>query len=290
MSGFGPFRPVPVDAPKVQADRTLLRRIAAPVRALPGPAAADRRRDHGEQRAGHREPVPDPRVFDDALFPVDGGPVARLLWWLVAGLMVLIPMVAALIGVGQTYLTSCIGNAVMADLRGRLFAHLQRWRSAFFTGTKTGAIQSRLANDVGGVQTVLTDTASSILSQLGHRDRGARRHDAAVLAADHRGAGPDAAVHLAAGRVGRVRRAASPRRTQESLAEMSAITEETLSVSGVLLAKVFGRQAGETGRYREENSARPACRSRQTMTGQASSPWCRRSSRSPRRWSTWSPG
>ena len=94
-------------------------------------------------------------VFDNALF-VPGGPDLHLLVVLVA-LMILIPLVSALIGVGQTYLTTVLGNGVMADLRGRLFEHLQAMDLGFFTATKTGAIQSRLQNDVGGVQTVLTE-------------------------------------------------------------------------------------------------------------------------------------
>jgi ATP-binding cassette subfamily B protein len=102
-------------------------------------------------------------VFDQALFPVDDSPVdLRLLGWLVAGLCV-IPLLTALIAIGQNLLTSTIGNSAMADLRSTLFAHLQKMELAFFTATKTGAIQSRLANDVSGVRTVLTDTATTIL-------------------------------------------------------------------------------------------------------------------------------
>ena len=101
-------------------------------------------------------------VFDDALFG-PGGPDLPLLSTLVAA-MVVIPLVAALIGVCQSYLTTALGNVVMKDLRDRLFSHLQSMALAFFTATKTNAIQSRLANDVGGVQSVVTDTASSILS------------------------------------------------------------------------------------------------------------------------------
>ena len=102
-------------------------------------------------------------VFDDALFPLDGSePDLGLLGWLVAG-MCLIPVVTALIGIGQNYLTSTVGNSAMADLRGDLFEHLQKMELAFFTATKTGAIQSRLANDVAGVRTVLTDTATTIV-------------------------------------------------------------------------------------------------------------------------------
>ena len=104
-------------------------------------------------------------VFDNALF-VPGGPDLHLLVVLVA-LMILIPLVSALIGVGQTYLTTVArqpGHG--ATCASRLFEHLQAMDLGFFTATKTGAIQSRLANDVGGVQTVLTDTASSILSNV----------------------------------------------------------------------------------------------------------------------------
>ena len=112
-------------------------------------------------------------VFDHALFPVDGGGVdLPLLGWLVAG-MIAIPVVTALIGVGQTYLTTLLGNRVMADLRGRLFAHLQRMDLAFFTATRTGAIQSRLANDVGGVQSVLTRDGD--LDPAATRSRSSRR-------------------------------------------------------------------------------------------------------------------
>ena len=102
-------------------------------------------------------------AFDRALFPTDGGPVDLPCWRGWSAGMIAIPVVTALIGIGQTYLTTPLGNPAMADLRRRLFAHLQRMELAFFTATKTGAIQSRLANDVGGVQSVLTDTATTIL-------------------------------------------------------------------------------------------------------------------------------
>ena len=149
----------------------------------------------------------------------------------------------------------------MADLRGRLFEHLQRMDLAFFTATRTGAIQSRLANDVGGVQSVLSETASSILGNV-----------VTVVAAlvamlllswqlTHRRGGAGAAVRRAAG-AGRAGAAAgSPGRTQESLSDMTAITEESLSVSGVLLAKVFNRQADEVAPLQGRRTpARSTCR------------------------------
>ncbi|MBW9207856.1 ABC transporter ATP-binding protein/permease [Mumia sp. zg.B53] len=205
-------------------------------------------------------------VFDDALFPPGGGgPDLGLLGWLVAGLCA-IPVVTSLIAIGQNYLTSTIGNSAMADLRGRLFAHLQTMELGFFTATKTGAIQSRLANDVSGVRTVLTDTATTILQNA-----------VTVLSAFV------AMVILSwqltiitlilmpvfvviQVRVGR-RRQRLARKTQESLSEMTAITEEALSVSGILLAKVFNRAESETLRYRDENHRQTHLQVRAAMTG-----------------------
>lgn len=207
-------------------------------------------------------------AFDRALFPLDGGPVRLpLLGWLVGG-MVAIPVVSALIGVYQTYQTTLLGNRVMADLRGRLFEHLQRLDLAFFTATRTGAIQSRLANDVGGVQSVLSETASSILGNVVTVVAALvamvllswRLTLVAVLLIP--------VFVLLQVRVGRVRRKLAGR-TQESLSDMTAITEESLSVSGVLLAKVFNRQAYEVARYRAENARQVDLQVRQAMTGQS---------------------
>ncbi len=204
-------------------------------------------------------------VFDKALFPPEGEPRIRLLAILVA-FMCVIPLVTALISVGQNWLTSTIGNSAMADLRGELFSHLQKMELAFFTATKTGAIQSRLANDVAGVRTVLTDTATTIL-----------QNTVTVTAAF-------VSMLLLSWqltiltlvlmpvfivvqlRVGR-RRQRLARRTQESLSEMTAITEEALSVSGILLSKVFGRAETETERYRAANREQVRLQVDQAMTG-----------------------
>jgi ATP-binding cassette, subfamily B, bacterial len=206
------------------------------------------------------------RVFDDALF-APGGPRTGLLAVLV-GAMIAIAVVSAVIGIGQTYLTTVLGNRVMQSLRDRLFEHLQRMHLGFFTSTRTGSIQSRLDNDVGGVQSVVTDTASSILGNV-----------VTVVASVIAMVALSWQLSLVAFvllpvflvlqiRVGRVRRriAAS---TQSSLSDMSAITQETLSVSGVLLAKVFGRQGHEIERYRTENERQTSLQIRQTMSGQS---------------------
>ncbi|KEP72427.1 multidrug ABC transporter ATPase, partial [Microbacterium sp. SUBG005] len=101
------------------------------------------------------------RIFDDALFPVDGSnPDLRLLAILVS-VMIGLFLVSAALNVGQTWLTATVGNRVTGDLRTRLFDHLQNMELGFFTRTKTGVIQSRLQNDVGGVSGVLTNTVTS---------------------------------------------------------------------------------------------------------------------------------
>ena len=204
-------------------------------------------------------------VFDDALF-VQGGPDLSLLYTLVA-VMVAIPILTGVLGVAQTYLTNVVGNRVMQDLRDRLYAHLQSMPLAFFTGTRTGEIQSRLANDVGGVQTVVTSTASSILSNVVTVTSSLVAM--AVLSWEL------TLVSLVlvplfvflTYRVGRVRRAVTAE-TQESMAEMSAITQETLSVSGILLSKVFERRGDEIERYRRANERLAGLQVRQQMTGQ----------------------
>ncbi|MFL6088873.1 MAG: ABC transporter ATP-binding protein [Aeromicrobium sp.] len=206
-------------------------------------------------------------VFDDALFPPTGGPRLDILGWLVAGMCV-IPVIAALIGIGQNWLTATIGNSTMADLRTRLFAHLQTMELAFFTATKTGHIQSRLANDVAGVRTVLTDTATSILSTS--------VTVTAALISMIVLSWPLTILTLILMplfvviqlRVGK-RRQRLAKKTQESLSEMTAITEESLSVSGILLSKVFGRGEAEVERYREANHEQVRLQVRQAMTGRA---------------------
>jgi ATP-binding cassette, subfamily B, bacterial len=106
-------------------------------------------------------------VLDRALFPrlADNsvGPPRIGLQLALVGASIAVTLFGALLGVVQTWLTTRLGQSVMRELRDRLFAHLQRMELAFFTGTRTGEIQSRLGNDVAGVQSVVTDTASSIL-------------------------------------------------------------------------------------------------------------------------------
>lgn len=206
-------------------------------------------------------------VFDQALFPVDGSGVDLRLLGVLVGAMVLAPLLGAAVGVVQTWLTTTIGNRAMADLRGRLFEHLERMELAFFTATRTGSIQSRLANDVGGVRSVLTTTAAGILSNA-----------VTVIASLVAMLLLSWELTLVAvallpvfvvlqRRVG-ARRQVLARRAQESLSDMTSITEEALSVSGVLLSKVFNRADAEVARYREENERQVDLQVRLAMAGQ----------------------
>ncbi len=206
------------------------------------------------------------QAFDRGLFPPTGGPDIPVLVELVA-IMIAIWVAGAGLGVWQTYLTATVGNRVMGSMRVDLFRHLQSMELGFFTRTKTGVIQSRLQNDVGGVAAVLTNTVSSVLGNT-----------VTVIAALVAMIVLNwqltlVAVVLMPGlviaqrRVGQVRaRIAS--KTQESLSDMTAITQETLSVSGILLSKSFNRQAAETERYEAENRTQIRLQVSQQMSGQ----------------------
>jgi ATP-binding cassette, subfamily B, bacterial len=204
-------------------------------------------------------------VFNKALF-VPGGPKLHLLYVLVA-IMAVVPIVNGALGILQVYETTKVGQHVMRDLRDRLYAHLETLSLAFFTSTKTGEIQSRLANDVGGVQTVVTTTASTILANVvifvstvvAMVILSWQLTIVALITVP--------AFFWLTKTVGQRRRTVS-RSTQESLAAMSALSEETLSVSGVLLAKVFGNQARDIGRYRRESQRLADLEVRQQMIGQ----------------------
>ena len=207
------------------------------------------------------------QAFDRGLFPPDNaGPNVPVLLQLV-GTMVLLWLASAGIGVGQTYLTARVGNSVMGALRIRLFSHLQAMELGFFTRTKTGVIQSRLQNDVGGVAGVLSNTISSVVGNtvtviaafVAMLVLSWQMTIVAVILLP--------VLVIAQRRVGQVR-ARIATKTQESLSEMTAITQETLSVSGILLAKSFNQQGAEVGRYSDENDNQVRLQVQQQMSGQ----------------------
>ena len=206
------------------------------------------------------------RAFDDGLFPRSGRPDIPVLTVLVTAILV-VWVVSQALGVWQTYLTATIGNRVTASLRERLFGRLQQMELGFFTRTRTGVIQSRLANDVGGVSNTVSNTVSSIVGNtvtvvaavIAMLLLSWQLTIIAVLLLP--------ILIVVQRRVGQ-RRARIATATQESLAELTAITQEALSVSGILLAKAFTRQASETDRYTAESTRQLRLQVRQEMTGQ----------------------
>jgi ATP-binding cassette subfamily B protein len=174
-----------------------------------------------------------------------------LLAWLVGG-MVGISIATGVIGVGQTWLSNLVGQRVMHDLRSAVYRHLQRLSLAFFTRTRTGEVQSRIANDIGGVQNVVTSTATSIVSNV----TTVLTTIAAMVLLDWRLA--VFSLALLPFFVWLTRRVGSERtkitsKKQGRLADMSSLVEESLSVSGILLGKTMGRSGELAERFTAES-------------------------------------
>jgi ATP-binding cassette, subfamily B, bacterial len=217
------------------------------------------------QSTGVAAPVLTKLVFDDALFPAHGGPRLGLLASLVSAMVALIAVSGVLIVV-QAYLASRIGQDVMHDLRDQLYRHLQRMSMSFFTGTRAGEIQSRIVNDVGGVGTVVSKSASSVVANVFFLVGSlvaisVLSWQLAVLTLPLL-----AVLAFVAYRVGKVKRRLS-QSTQEVLAEVTSITQETLSVSGALLTRVFDRQRTAIERHASESRRLAELRVRQEMVG-----------------------
>ena len=200
-------------------------------------------------------------VLDDAIPQQD----TQLLAILVAG-MIAIAIATGALGVAQTLLSNTVGQRVMHDLRAAVYRHLQRLSLAFFTRTRTGEVQSRIANDIGGVQSVVTSTATSIVSNV-----------TTVLAATVAMFLLDWRLALAAlgllpffiwltRRVGEERRRITAVR-QDRLADMSSLVEESLSVSGILLGKTMGRSPELAERFERESATLANLEVRSRMAG-----------------------
>jgi ATP-binding cassette subfamily B protein len=189
----------------------------------------------------------------------------RLLTLLVAG-MILIPITTGAIGVYQTLLSNRVGQAVMHDLRTSVYRHLQRLSLAFFTRTRTGDVQSRIANDIGGIDTVVTSTATSVLSNV----TTVIATIIAMVLLDWRLA-VFALILLPffvwlTKRVGVQRKKVTAER-QVSLADVSSIVQESLSVSGILLGKTMGRSGDLADRFSDESLRLADLEVRSRMTG-----------------------
>ena len=175
-----------------------------------------------------------------------------LLAWLAGG-MVAVAAVTAALGVAQTWISTRIGQEVMHGLRTAVFAHLQRQSPAFFVRTRTGEVQSRIMNDIGGMQSVVTGTATSVASNL--------TTTVATLVAMLALSWQLTLVSLVvlppavllARRVGRTRRAVTAAQQRE-LADLNVAVEESLSVSGATLSRTLGSGPELTRRFTGSSS------------------------------------
>src|SRR6059036_2936264 len=183
-----------------------------------------------------------------------------------AGGMIAIAIVTGILGVVQTLLSNQVGQRVMHDLRAAVFRHLQRLSLAFFTRTRTGEVQSRISNDIGGVQNVVTNTATSIASNV--TTVGATMVGMLVL--NWRLALFAFALIplfvLLTRRVGNERRRIA-KTTQETLADISSLVQESLSVSGILLGKTMGRGNELADRFEADSLRLADLEVRQRMAG-----------------------
>jgi len=183
-----------------------------------------------------------------------------------AGGMIAIAVVTGVLGVLQTLLSNQVGQRVMHDLRAAVFRHLQRLSLAFFARTRTGEVQSRISNDIGGVQSVVTNTATQIASSattviatmIGML---ALSWELALFAF--------ALIPffvLLTRRVGNERRRIA-KTTQETLADISSLVQESLSVSGILLGKTMGRSPELADRFEADSLRLSELEVRQRMAG-----------------------
>jgi ATP-binding cassette subfamily B protein len=201
------------------------------------------------------------RILDHAIPARDKAELTLL----VAG-MIAVSLSTGALGVAQTWLSNVVGQRVMHDLRSSVYRHLQRLSLAFFTRTRTGEVQSRIANDIGGVQNVVTSTATSIVSNV----TTVLATIVAMIALDWRLAAFSVGLLpffvLLTRRVGAERKRITTQR-QGRLADMSSLVEESLSVSGILLGKTMGRGDELVQRFADESRELADLEVRSRMAG-----------------------
>ncbi|MGW7291807.1 ABC transporter ATP-binding protein [Streptomyces xiamenensis] len=180
--------------------------------------------------------------------------------------MIVTAVMSSVFGVLQTLISTTVGQHVMHDLRTQVYAKLQQMPLAFFTRTRTGEVQSRIANDIGGMQATVTSTATSLVSNV----TAVVATLVAMLALDWRLTLLSLTllpffVWLAR-RVGRERKRITAQR-QKQMATMAAMVTESLSVSGILLGRTMGRSAGLTRNFAQESTRLAELEIRASMAG-----------------------
>ena len=201
-------------------------------------------------------------IIDDAL---PSRNLAFLSW--LAGGLILIAAASAVLNTLQIVMSARIGQAIMHDLRVRVYAHLQSLSLGFFTGTRTGEIQSRIASDIGGLQALVTSTANELARSLSTTVMTA----IAMLLLDWRLALFSLlAVPLSvviSSRVAQMREAITYEQ-QERIADMSSAIEESLSVPGIILARTMGRSEHLTRRFMRTSGDVAALEIRSSTAGE----------------------
>ena len=212
-------------------------------------------------------PVLVKEVFDSALFPASGSPDLMLLW-ILAGVIAAIAVVGGLVSVVQSYLTGKVGQGVTGDLQEAVYGHLLGMSVNFLARTRTGEMQSRVSHDINGIEPVVASAFADSISSAAAL--------IAVLVAMLFLSWEFTVVAMAmlpvflllSRWVGRRRREVMGQ-AQNSMAQVTAITEETLSMSGILLAKLFGRQHDELHHFRRHNEELSRFAIRQRMIAQS---------------------
>ena len=216
---------------------------------------------------GVANPVLIKEVFDSALFPAGGDPNLMLLW-LMAGLMAIIAVASGALNIAQTYLTSKVGQAVTGDLQEAVYGHLLGMSLSFLARTRTGEMQSRVSHDVIGVEPVVANTMADSVANVAALVAVA----VAMVFISWEFTLVAMAIlpvfFLLTRWVGHKRREAMAG-AQSSMAQVTAVTEETLSLSGILLAKLFGRQHDELHHFRRHSEELSHFAVRQQMIGQS---------------------
>ncbi|WP_328784421.1 ABC transporter ATP-binding protein/permease [Streptomyces canus] len=180
--------------------------------------------------------------------------------------MILSAVLTGIFGVLQTLISTTVGQRVMHDLRTAVYGRLQRMSLAFFTRTRTGEVQSRIANDIGGMQATVTSTATSLVSNL----TSVIATIVAMIALDWR----LTVVSLLllpvfvwiSRRVGKERKKIVTQR-QKQMAAMAATVTESLSVSGILLGRTMGRSDSLTRSFADESEGLVDLEVRSNMAG-----------------------
>jgi ATP-binding cassette subfamily B protein len=189
----------------------------------------------------------------------------ELLTWMVAG-MIALAVINGVLSVAQTLISNQVGQRVMHDLRAAVYAHLQRMSLAFFTRTRSGEVQARIAYDIGGIDDVVTSTATSTVSTVAT----VTATVVAMFALEWRLT--LFSLFLLPFFVWLTRRVGNERRRIQSvrqgrLADMSTLVEESLSVSGILLGKTMGRSHELVDRFSNESSELADLEVRARMAG-----------------------